>query len=358
MTLLQEVFKKSLFMASLFAMANVMSADVSVGVPSDDSFSFGKGRVTLSALKGKVRKPGSKPEVITPAQPVPVIAQSNDQKITQSSVSSTIKFHVKNELGRKAFIVPFAYVKRFLTDTWHWVNLSTLELENGAVGLVDVGVLADEDGADTVFGAFRLCNTREEALNATYELSEDFQRIDVGLFSNLKNKTAVLRATKYGVEGERLSYEVSPSQWKKELPPLDFRVLNTHNAPVFVSAFFYGKGQDCDSVLPWRFSKGSVCALKPGESAVLKMERIKDPYDWNNVKGYLAVFHENEGRKAENATYELLKPEEKIALGPLSQLIGKQVALTSRLYGNETVFDISTSPVPSAASGTTTVASS
>jgi|GEM_PF-3431015 len=350
MTLLQEVFKKIMYVAlavSIFP-ARAVAAD------PGQSFSFGKSKVALPNLN--IRKKSRKHEV---SQVMPA-ASSTDAPALQPAAKSMIQFAVKNELGRKVVVAPFAYVKRFMTDTWHWVNLTALELEQGQQGLVDVGALASQDDAETVFGALRLCATREEAATATYELTADHQRVDVGLFSELNKKTVVLRASQYGIEGERISYEVSPSKWTKTLPPLDFAVFNTHSEPVFVAAFFYGKEQDSDPFRAWRFTKSPVYELKPGESTVVKVETIKDPYDWKNVKGYLSVFKPNEKLKAQNATYELLLPSEKIALGPLSQLAGKQVALISRLYGTDTVFDFSTT-LPARAllapqTGTTTAA--
>lgn len=350
MTLLQEVFKKLLYVVLAVGMFPAQA----VAVDSNQSFSFGKSKVALPNLN--LRKKTRKQEVVPPMS----AAVSTEVPALQPAPKSMIHFAVKNELGRKVVVAPFAYVKRFLTDTWHWVNLTSLELEQGQQGLVDVGALASQDDAETVFGALRLCATKEEAAAATYELSQDHERVDVGLFSVLNKKTVILRASQYGVEGERISYEVSPSKWTKTLPPLDFAVINTHSEPVFLAAFFYGKEQDSDPFRAWRFTKSPVYELKPGQSTVVKVETIKDPYDWQNIKGYLSVFKQNEKLKAQNATYELLLPSEKIALGPLSQLAGKQVALVSRLYGTETVFDFSTT-LPARAlaapqTGTTTAA--
>ena len=348
MTVLREVFKKIMCIVVL-----VVSSSVLVAAEQDQSFSFGKSKVALPSLN--IRKKNKKN---VPVQSAPVEAPTASSDAPRDD-APTIRFELKNDLGRKVFAVPFAYVKRFLTDSWHWVNLEMLELEQGQSGFVDAGVFSSASDAETVFGSLRLCSSAQEAARATYELSEDYQRVDVGLLSELHKKTITLHASKYGVGGERISYEVSPSQWKKELPPLDFVVRNTHKEPVFVTAFFYGKEQDCDPLWSWRFTKSPVYALKPGESATVKVDIIKDPYDWKNIKGFLGVFNQNESLKAENATYELLIPSEKIALGPLSKIVGKEVALTSRLYGLDTIFDFSTTlPVRASApaSGTTMAA--
>ena len=348
MTLLREVFKKIMCILLL-----VVSGCSLLTAAQDQSFSFGKSKVALPNLN--IRKKYKKDAPVEHAD-VPV---SNSPKQVSGEVAPTIRFDLKNDLGRKVFLVPFAYVKRFLNDTWHWVNLDILELEQGQSGVVDVGTFNSVSDAESVFGSLRLCTSAEEAASATYELSEDYQRVDVGLLSELHKKTITLHASKYGVGGERISYEVSPSKWKKVLPPLDFVVRNTHKEPVFVTAFFYGKEQDCDPLWSWRFTKSPVYALKPGESATVKVDIIKDPYDWKNIKGFLGVFNQNESLKAENATYELLVPSEKIALGPLSKIVGKEGALTSRLYGLDTIFDFSTTlPVRASApaSGTTMAA--
>lgn len=351
MTLLHEVFKKIVYVVVLVATGfSLVAAD------SEQAFSFGKSKITLPNLN--IRKKNKKNIFVQQVSPA-VEAEKLPFLPVATTHANTIRFDLKNDLGRKVFIVPFAYVKRFLNDSWHWVNLDVLELEHGQSGVVDAGAFNSEADAESVFGAFRLCSSAQEAASATYELSRDFQRVDVGLFSVLNKKTVILHASKYGIEGERISYEVSPSRWQKILPSLDFVVCNTHSEPVFLTAFFYGKEQDCDPLWSWRFTKSPVYALKPGESTTVKVDVIKDPYDWKNIKGFLGVFKENESFKAENATYELLAPSEKIALGPLSKIKGKQVALTSRLYGLETVFDFSTTlPVRAvtSASGTTMAA--
>ena len=343
MTLLQEVFKKVILVVTIFALSGVWSAQA-------PAFSFGKSKIAM--LDGVSRPDGGNKK--QKMKSISVIAV--DQAI-KNDAGPSMQFSVTNQLGRKAFVVPFAYVKRFLTDNWHWYKATVLELEVGQSGAVDFGSVPSEDDLSTVFGCVSICSTKEAADAATYQMALDSQRIDFDLIAPLINKGVVLHASKYGVEGVRLSYEVVPSRWNKVLPPLDFSVLNTCKHPVFIAAFFYGKEQDCDAFWPWRFSKSPVYQLKPGESTVVHVETIKDPYDWNQAKGYLGIFKENEQKKAEIATYELLTAHEKITLGPLAQLREKQVVIAGRQYGTDTVFDITTQPVRSQELGNTMAAS-
>ena len=255
-------------------------------------------------------------------------------------------FHVVNKLGRKVYVVPFAYLKRFTTDPWHWEKAAVLELEPDQVGLVDIGSVPTADDLTTVFGCVRICDTKEEADAATYQLTLDTKKIDLDLLALLNGKAVALHSSLYGVEGERLSYETIPSNWKVVLPPLDFSVFNESSHPIYVTTFFYGKEQDADEFTPWRFSKSPVYKLEPQQSTLIKVETIKDPYDRGYLRGYLGVFRENEGVKAENSTYELLTPDQKKPLGPLAMLENKQVVVSSRTYGSDILFDITTRSAP------------
>lgn len=257
-----------------------------------------------------------------------------------------VTFTVTNKIGRKVFVVPFAHIKRFVTDAWHWFKAPILELDVDQSGFADIGTLPAADDLTTVFGVLRICATREEAEAATYQLTQDAQKVDLDLLSLLNGKGVALHSSKYGVEGERLSYEIIPSHWKQSLPPLDFSVFNSANQPIFVTAFFYGKEQDEDEFAPWRFTKSDVYRLEPGKSTVVKVETIKDPYDLGYLRGFLGVFKEDEAKKSENSTYELLTPHQKIGLGPLISLGNKQVVISSRSYGSDTLFDITTRPAP------------
>lgn len=257
-----------------------------------------------------------------------------------------ISFGVTNTLGRTVYVVPFAHIKRFTTDPWHWYKAPILVLEHGQTAQADLGTVPSLDDLTTVFGELRICATQKDAEDATFQLVGSSKSLDLDLLSVLNGKTVVLHSSQYGVEGERLTYEVTPSRWKEALPPLDFPVLNSTNEKIFVTSFFYGKEQDADDFVPWRFSKSGVYELEPGKGTVIKVEIIKDPYDWGNVRGFLGVFKENEAKKAENSTYELLIPRQKIALGPLASLGNKQVVITSQEYGSESVFNVSTKLAP------------
>lgn len=255
-----------------------------------------------------------------------------------------ITFKVTNNIGRKVYVVPFAYIKRFLTDPWHWYKAPILELDVNQFAFADIGTVPSVDDLTTVFGCLRMCDTKEEAEAATYQLSTDDKKIDLDLLSVLNRKEVILHSFQYGVQGERLSYEVVPSHWQKVLPPLDFHVVNATPNPVYVAAFFYGKEQDADEFVPWRFTKTDAYLLEPGKDTLIKVQAIKDPYDWSNVTGFLGVFKENEAKRAKNSTYELLQAREKIVLGPLASLGNKQVVLGSTQYGSDSLFNITTAP--------------
>jgi hypothetical protein len=255
-------------------------------------------------------------------------------------------FHVVNKLGRPVFVVPFAYLKRFTTDPWHWEKMSILELGLDQAGLVEVGSIPTADDLTTVFGCVRICDTKQEAEDATYQLTLDTKKIDLDLLALLHGKSIVLHSSLYGVEGERLSYETVPSRWTVALAPLDFLVLNKSSTRMFVTSFFYGKEQDADEFAPWRFSKSPVYKLEPEQSTLIKVETIKDPYDRGYLRGYLGVFGEDEASKAENSTYELLTPDQKRPLGPLALLKDKHVIVTSRAYGSDILFDVATRQAP------------
>jgi len=293
-------------------------------VPNVSTFSFGKLKV-----------------VSRDAAPSVVSVEKNEPVSQAYSKHPTIKFHVKNEIGRKMYAVSFAYLRRFIGDNWHWHKTDILELEADHQALLDFGSLANAEDATAIFGNICVFDSYEDAVVSTSETAPDHRMIDLDIISNLNHKSIALTSSIYGIKGERFSYRIISSETVLELAPLDYVVANESAEPIIVTSFLYGRDQDLDFFSVWRFSKSDVYEIQPGQHAHIKVEKYTNAYDRKNVKGYLGVFKPSELKKAENAVYELLKPAQKFSLGRLSALDKKQVVVSEAAYGLNKKFIIS-----------------
>ena len=293
-------------------------------VPNAIAFSFGKLKV-----------------VSRDAAPSVVSVEKNEPVSLAHSKQPTIKFHVKNEIGRKMYAVSFAYLRRFIGDNWHWHKTDILELEANANALLDFGSLANTEDAASIFGNICVFDSYDDAVVSTAETAPNQRMIDLDIISNLNHKNIALTSSFYGIKGERFSYRVISAIPVSELAPLDYVVVNESAEPIIVTSFLYGRDQDLDAFSIWRFSKSDVYEIQPGQHVHIKVEKYTNTYDRKNVKGYLGIFKPGEVKKAENAVYELLTPTQKFSLGRLSALDKKQVVVSETMYGIDKKFMIS-----------------
>ncbi len=96
----------------------------------------------------------------------------------------------------------------------------------------------------------------------------------------------------------------------------------------------------------WRFDKTPLLTLKQGESGIINVDTIVEPRDRSEVRGYLAVFDEDEYKDAEMSIFELLEPQKKLSLGKLATLKDQKVILKIEQYGTAgNLIDFTAKPI-------------
>jgi hypothetical protein len=246
----------------------------------------------------------------------------------------SLDFLVKNKTGKIIHTTCFSYTKKGESNRWRWDKSPVLSIAPGQSRVVDIDELSNPRNRKNVFGYLAVFETREEALGASYELLDDRKSLDLDLLHKLKNKTVVVEVERYGAKTERFEYFLESETPEASQKELDFYVENKTGKPVHVACFIYEQRQDSDDQSPWRYVKTGVQYLENSEIAVVDVNTIKEKYDWEYMRGGLAVFEKDEEEIAQAATYQLLAPEKKLALGRLSTLQGKKVTLEIERYGN------------------------
>jgi hypothetical protein len=88
-----------------------------------------------------------------------------------------------------------------------------------------------------------------------------------------------------------------------------------------------------DDMSVWRFDKTPIITLKDGESGIIDVDTIIEKRDREYVRGYLAIFDEEERNNAEKSVYELLEYKKRIDVGPLKNLHQKKIEIRIEQYG-------------------------
>lgn len=274
----------------------------------------------------------------------------------QDAVTPTqeLDFEVENSTGRTIFIVCFIYLKKRPFSRWRWDKSPTYKLENNQIVKIDLDTIPDNEDRASTFGYLGVFEDEKSANRSTFELLDDHQKIDLDLVSQLKNKKVVIEVEKYGIAGEFYEYDFKDKTKEKEsYPELDFYAENKTGKTIFVTCFVYQKKakgswlakktkeawtfeEDArDDMSVWRFDKTPVIKLKPNQISKIDVDTIVEKRDREYVRGYLAVFDENEKDKAEKSVYELLPMDsrKKIELGRLINIKDKKVIIYIETYG-------------------------
>lgn len=88
-----------------------------------------------------------------------------------------------------------------------------------------------------------------------------------------------------------------------------------------------------DDMSVWRFDKTPVIKIKPNEIKLIDVSNITELRDKIYVRGYLAIFDEDEQASAENAIYELMPSKQKLEIGKLIDLKNKKIVVYTERYG-------------------------
>lgn len=267
-------------------------------------------------------------------------------------VSHELDYQVQNLTGKTVYVAGFSYIKKRIHGRWHWDKSPVYKLDHKDQVVIDVETVADERDRNSTFGYLGVFNKEAAAEDATYELLPDVKKIDLDLLSHLQNKKVNLEVERYGIAGEFYEYDFVPTRASsREIPKLDFFVENQTGKTVHVVGFIYQKKakgtwlasktreswdkdlEARDDMSVWRFDKTPIVTIKPHELGKIVVDTIVEGRDRSYVRGYLAIFEEDERAEAEKAVYELLSHRKRLKLGVLSNLKDKKVAITVKQYG-------------------------
>jgi hypothetical protein len=271
-------------------------------------------------------------------------SKKKDKKFSAKDKQSELDFLVQNIAGKTIYVTCFSYIKKRLFTRWRWDKSDIYKIEPGQTVTVDIDTIPDEQERKNVYGYLAVFNNEQEANDSIYELLDDKVKVDLDLLYKLKNEVVKIGIEKYGIKGKLLDYAFEPINKKRATPPeLDFFVENKTGKTLYLACFVYQLKED----LPvWRYDKTDVIKLMPNETKIIDVDTIAGKYERVYVRGYLAVFDENEKEKADQATYELLAPKNKISLERLAALKNKKVVLEIEKYGVEgDIIDYEVKPV-------------
>lgn len=241
----------------------------------------------------------------------------------------TIK--VKNITNRTLFATCFAYMKKNNYPRWRWHKTKVRPLLPQEETIIPITQLTRKDDFHNVYGTLGVFLSQPEAEAAIYELTPDENKVDLDKLHKLTNQTIVLGIEKYGVVGDIFDYSFFPDDMNiPEVPELDFVVENKSGKTIYATAFIYQKKE----VQPiWRYDKTPVVRIASGQSKLVDVDTLTDPYDRKYMRGFLAIFDESEQEDANHSTFQLLKEHQKVNLGLLAALRDRKVIIKNQKYG-------------------------
>ena len=271
-------------------------------------------------------------------------AKKKAKIISKKKQEAEIDFLVQNVTGRPIYITCFSYIKKRPFTRWRWDKSAIYHLEDNDIVKVDVDTIPDEQERKNVYGYLGVFDTYEQTKDTTYELLDDTKKIDLDLLSNLKNQKIQVGVEKYGFKGEVLDYDFVPiTDSVLKYPELDFVVENKTGKTLLVTCFVYQKKDDMPV---WKYDKTPIRRISPNSYGVIDVDTISTKYERVYMRGYLGIFGTDEMEKAKKSTYEMLKPQNKIALGRLAALKNKKIVLEIEKYGTVGDFiDYSVKPI-------------
>lgn len=254
-----------------------------------------------------------------------------DESAQSKQHGHTIEIKAKNITDRPLYAVCFAYMKQKHAPRWQWHKTPVATLEPNTITPITVGHIAKKAYYNSTYGVLGLFKTKQEADNSIYELTPDENKLDLDKLHKLENKTIVIGLEKYGIIGDIFDYSFFPDDMNiPDVPELDFKVENHTGKTIHVCAFIYQKKENMPV---WRYDKSPVVQIEPNQEATIDVDTLTNPYDRKYMRGYLAVFDEGEEQLAHNATFQLLKAEQKLNIGLLAALRDRKVVLKNQKYG-------------------------
>lgn len=305
--------------------------------------------------------------LLNPAQPLPTLEAKQAQtagvlpvttlteispakEVGEAANSSTktdknsLDFVVENTTGKTIYATCFVYLRKDVYASWRWMKSAIYTINDDKTASIKIPSVAEDTDRDTTFGYLGIFDTKQEADDATYELTPDRNKLDLDVLAKLKGKKVALQTEKYGFKKPFIEFDFVDLKKKnqKKNSDLDFLVENATNKTIYVCSFCYmkkAKGtwiaavDGKDDMSNWRYDKSPLLQLKHGETGYIDITSVDNHRDRENVIGFLSIFDEDEKEIAEKATYELLSPQHKIQLGRLKDIAHQKIILDIEQYG-------------------------
>jgi hypothetical protein len=286
-----------------------------------------------------------------PGQPKVTKKDSDEASVNRNELD----FDVENKTGKTVYVTAFVWIHRRDFGHWHWEKSDIYQLDPDATTTIDIKTVPMQEDRSRVFGYLAVFNNRQEADDATIELTNERHLLDLDLLIKLKGKKVTLSVERYGrkkgKDYEYYEYDFVPKDGPEAvLPSLDFAVENNTGKTILITCFVYqkkakgkwiegtGEKRERDDVTVWHFAKTPLIKLVPHQVGIVDVGSVTSSYDRKYVRGYLAVFDEDEEEKALNATFELLPSKYKLAIGELDRLKNQKVVLEVDTYGMQPKF--------------------
>lgn len=255
-----------------------------------------------------------------------------------------LDFDVENKTGKTIYVTCFTYQRRIAFGHWHWAKSPIYKLDDNQITTIDIDSITDEQDRKHVFGYLAILPTQKEADDAIFELLPDKNKLDLDLIIELKGKKVTINVEKYGSRGDYFEYDFinKTGDLKSDIPELDFAVENKTGKPIFVTCFVYQKKakstwlasfEQKDDMAVWRFDKTPIIRIDPGKVGLVDVDTIENNSDRQYVRGYLAIFDEDEEDMAYKSVYELLETNRKLNLGELWRLKNTKIVIEIEKYG-------------------------
>lgn len=256
--------------------------------------------------------------------------KADDKKQAMTLKQDQLGVRIKNSTNKKVYVTCFSYIKKENFDRWRWDKSPVMELNPHQEDLIKLDPISDDDIRNNVYGYLAVFDTKAEAEDAIYELLDDAKKIDLDLISQIQDKVITVAVEQYGFKKDRLSYGFDSTKKADALPNFNFEVENKTGQPVYVAAFIYEKKKDMPV---WQYTKTPLAHIAAGEQSKIDVSGITNAYDWKYMRGYLGIFREDEKQQAEESTYELLEPSQKLTLGLLNDINNHKITLQAEEYG-------------------------
>lgn len=275
------------------------------------------------------------------------VASPKQKPIPHIKGDEQLLLTIKNETGKNVILSCFYYTKLRLTSYWRWNKSPIYTLKQNESITIPIAAVADKETKENIYAYLGIFNSMKEAEDSTFELLTEEQKIDLDRVAELQDSAVSLVVRRYGFKEETIDYRLkTPEQQPVRQPELDFLVENRTDKPLLMTCFVYQKNSDQDSFITWKYYKTPVQRVEPNALVAVDVSTIRELYDWIYMRGFLAIFDPSQEAEAQDITYELLTPEQKLNVGRLADLLGKKVVIGVQKYGIAgNIFDFQPQPI-------------